>query len=197
MITHLHIASNNKGKQNEFGVILSPHGIALSFPDAAIPEPEETEDTFEKNAILKARYYGNLAGIPALADDSGLEVPALGGMPGVKSARWLKSFPTPQDAWSSMAADLAGKSHAARLICALSLYDPIGKTVVTVQGICNGTLVFPPQGPQRFGFDPIFIMDGQTKTFAELGTVEKNKISPRSKALRTLLDMRPDILYAI
>jgi XTP/dITP diphosphohydrolase len=150
-----------------------------SAADLDLPEPEETEDTFEGNAILKARSAADLSGLPALADDSGLAVDALGGEPGIYSARWAGE---PRDFSKAMekveerlraANATRPEDRRARFVSALALAMP-GGDVETFVGVVEGTLVWPPRGDRGFGYDPIFLPDGQEQTFGEMSVAEKH-----------------------
>jgi XTP/dITP diphosphohydrolase len=184
------IASSNKGKINEFIELFKAFDITIvSATDFSITEPDENGSSFIENAEIKAKYYGEITNLPALADDSGLCVDALDGAPGIFSARWAgpnKDFSIAMHKIQSML-----KQHdvrTARFVCALSLYNPTTKSLETVQGIAEGTISFPARGNNGFGYDPIFIPNGYNETFAELSNVIKQQISHRSKAMVQLIN---------
>lgn len=197
MFDTLVIASHNEGKVREIRELLSPFKMKiLSAGDADIPEPEETGTTFIENAELKARHAAMCSHLPALADDSGLSVPAIGGAPGIYSARWAgpkKDFAT---AFARIQSELGDKNSAAYFICVLSLALPDG-TVHNFEGRIDGKLTFPPRGTFGFGYDPIFIPDGYAITFGEFDPVEKNRISHRARAFEKLsLFIKQGVTYA-
>jgi len=179
------VASHNKGKLREIKDLLAPLGFALkSATELGLPEPEETGLTFEDNAVLKARAAADASGIAALADDSGLSVDALGGQPGIYSARWAGETKDFNAAMVRVGRELtAAKTTdtSAKFICVLALAEPHG-TVETFRGEVHGTLVFPPRGTRGFGYDPIFVADGMDETFGEIEPTLKHSISHRAKA---------------
>lgn len=147
-------------------------------------EVDETEKTFKGNAILKAKTFGEMTGILTLADDSGLEVDALGGRPGVYSARYAPG--TDKDRYEKLLKELEGvpdEKRTARFKCVVAIYDPKTKIVKACQGTCEGKITFSPRGSFGFGYDPVFLNPSLGKTNAELTAEEKNKISHRGKAL--------------
>jgi XTP/dITP diphosphohydrolase len=185
------IASHNKGKLVEIAALLGPYGIdTVSAAALDVPEPEETGTSFAANAELKARFSADLTGLPALADDSGLCVEALGGDPGIFSARWAgesKDF--------GLAMELVEKNLAARgddvgrdahFVCALSLCWPDGH-VVTVEGRVDGHLVWPPRGANGFGYDAMFVPHGHKLSFGEVDPTAKHAMSHRADAFRKLV----------
>ena len=179
------LASHNPGKVAEFRDLLAPFGIAvLSAADLGLAEPEETGTSFAENAVIKACAAAGAAGLPALADDSGLEVAALGGAPGIHSARWADGdFAA---AMRRIERALEGKSdRRARFVAALVLAWPDGHCEV-FEGVVEGTLVFPPRGSRGFGYDPIFVARGGTRTFGEMDPAEKHRISHRARAFAAL-----------
>jgi XTP/dITP diphosphohydrolase len=181
------IASHNKGKVREIAELLGAY--VAHFPSAGelgLPEPEETEATFIGNAELKARAAAIASGLPALADDSGLVVPALGGAPGIYSARWAGPDKDFDFAMRRVQVELGGGDPAAHFVCALALAWPDGHAE-SVEGRINGHLVFPPRGDRGFGYDPIFIMAGRDITFAEMDPVEKHAVSHRADAFAQLV----------
>ncbi len=178
------IATHNPGKLWEMRELLSPYGLeAVSAGDLGLPEPEETGTNFQENAELKALGAAKAAGLPALADDSGLCVDALDGAPGLYSARWAEIAPGgPRDfavAMEKVEAALHDKSatppYRAHFISVISLAWPDG-TVESFEGKVFGTLIFPPRGTLGFGYDPIFLPDGLTRTFGEMMAAEKQAI---------------------
>lgn len=179
------IASHNKGKLREIDALISPFGIkAVSAGDLGVEEPEETEDSFIGNALLKARASCLATGLPALADDSGLEVSALNGAPGIYSARWAGE---PRDFYAAMAeverqlVATRSSDRSARFICVLALVLPDGSEQV-FEGQVRGNLVYPPRGERGFGYDPVFVATGHSQTFAEMEPEAKHAMSHRADA---------------
>lgn len=178
------IASHNKGKIAEIQALVQSVGIkVLSAADLDVSEPEETGDSFTENATLKALHTTEHTGKAALADDSGLVVPAIGGAPGIYSARWAGPTKDFSIAFRRIQNELANQNPAAYFTCVLALSLPDG-TIHTFKGRIDGTLHFPPRGDHGFGYDPIFIPTGYDKTFAEIAAEEKNLISHRAKAFQ-------------
>lgn len=185
------IASHNRGKVAEIADLLTPLGIAIeSAGDLGLPEPVEDGTTFAENAILKAEAAARATGRPALADDSGLVVSALGGAPGIYAARWAetpdgRNFDT---AMARVQAELGDNAdRTARFVCVLALAWPDGH-VETFAGRVDGEIVWPPRGSRGFGYDPIFCASGDNRTFGEIDPAEKHAISHRAIAFRKLLD---------
>jgi XTP/dITP diphosphohydrolase len=181
------IASHNPGKCREIAALLAPWGVEI-VPAAALglAEPEETATTFTGNAELKARAAAAEAGLPALADDSGLAVEALGGAPGIYSARWGGPAKDFRAAMERVERELGGGAdRRAHFVCALALCWPDGQCE-SVEGRVDGTLVWPPRGSRGFGYDPIFVADGHTETFGEMDPDAKHAISHRADAFRKL-----------
>ena len=187
------IATHNAGKAREISELLE--GFVPKFYTAAdlgLPEPDETETTFTGNAELKALAAAQASGKVALADDSGLAVAALAGDPGIYSARWAVQEDGSRDFNAAMRlveeklVEHADKSAA--FICALSLAWPDGH-IETVEGKVEGMLEFPPRGDKGFGYDPIFVPNGYSKTFAEIDPAEKHSISHRADAFERLLKL--------
>lgn len=187
------VATHNAGKLEEFREILRPLGITVtSAKEHDLPEPEETGTTFVENARLKAHAAASATGLPALADDSGLEVAALNGAPGVYTADWAET-PSGRDFIMAME-----KTHAklieagapqpwhARFCCTLVLAWPDGHDEV-VEGYANGQLVWPRRGQEGHGYDPMFQPENETRTFAEMTHAEKNALSHRGAAISALL----------
>ena len=188
------IASHNAGKVREIAALLGPHGIEpVSAGQLGLAEPEETEDSFVGNATLKALAAARASGMPALADDSGLEVAALGGRPGVYTANWAEQPDGTRDWGKAMAkveAELEAigpdASRDAAFICTLALGWPDGH-VDCFTGRAPGRLVWPPRGDRGFGYDPVFVPNGHDVSFAEMDPSEKHAISHRAKAFEQLV----------
>ncbi len=186
------IASHNAGKVREIAELLGPHGMEpVSAGALGLPEPEETGTTFIANAELKALASATASGLPALADDSGLCVSALGGDPGIYSARWAgeaKDFSLAMarihQALEAVGPDAPRDAH---FICALSLAWPDGH-VESFEGRVDGSLVWPPRGEKGFGYDPIFVPQGHAITFAEMDPAAKHAMSHRADAFRQLVE---------
>lgn len=191
--TKLVVASHNPGKVWEINQLIAPYGLdAISAGDLGLAEPEETETTFEGNAKLKALAAAQASGLPALADDSGLEVQCLRGAPGIFSARWAgpgKDFGlamqkvadeiTARNAWTGFGS--AAKGPRANFTSVLCLAWPDGETQMFT-GQVFGRLVWPARGGNGFGYDPMFVADGEEKTFGEMEPKEKYAISHRTRA---------------
>jgi XTP/dITP diphosphohydrolase len=179
------VASHNQGKGREISALLSPLGVeAVSAGALGLPEPEETEATFTGNAALKARAAAEGSGLPALADDSGLEVFALGGAPGVYSARWAgpdKDFRPAMERVRRELREMGATDLSARFVCVLALSRPDG-SVETFEGEARGHIVWPPRGEHGFGYDPIFVPDGHARTFGEMRHEEKLPLTHRARA---------------
>jgi XTP/dITP diphosphohydrolase len=182
------IASHNRGKVREIGDLLRPFAVdVVAAGDLGLSEPEETGETFIANAELKAMAAARDSGLPALADDSGLVVPALDDAPGVLSARWAGPDKDFRLAMRRVEDALAGiADRRAHFACALSLAWPDGHRE-TFEGFVHGRLVFPPRGERGFGYDPIFIANGRHITFGEMEPEEKHRISHRVDAFRKLV----------
>jgi XTP/dITP diphosphohydrolase len=182
------IASHNAGKAREIAALLAPYAVeAVSAGELRLSEPEETGATFLANAELKARAAANASRLPALADDSGLVVPALGGQPGIHSARWAGPA---RDFGAAMARVWRGlppgADRAAHFISALALCWPDGHCEL-FEGHVDGTLVWPPRGSRGFGYDPMFLPAGRDTTFGEMDPAAKDAISHRGDAFRRLV----------
>jgi XTP/dITP diphosphohydrolase len=179
------IASHNPGKLREIAELLEPFGFELKGAGAlGLPEPEETGATFVENAILKARAAADASGFAALADDSGLAVAALGGAPGIHSARWAgpgKDFRSAMACVERELKEKDAKDFSAKFVSVLALAEPKGGTQ-TFEGEVHGHLVFPPRGSKGFGYDPIFVMEGMDKTFGETESSYKHTVSHRARA---------------
>jgi XTP/dITP diphosphohydrolase len=182
------IASHNRGKVGEIAALLRPYAVeVVSAAEAGLAEPEETGDSFVANAELKARAAAATTGTPALADDSGLAVAALGGRPGILSARWggpERDFGAAmRKVWQAMPPEAERDAH---FVCALSLCWPDGHCE-TFEGVVHGSLVWPPRGGNGHGYDPIFVPAGHSLTFGEMDTAAKDEISHRADAFRKLV----------
>jgi XTP/dITP diphosphohydrolase len=182
------IATHNPGKLREFRDLFEPYGIEiLSAGELGVPEPEETGETFEDNAQLKAVISAFATGRVALADDSGLAVEALGGDPGIYSARWAGDSRDFNIAMQRVEDELKAKGaitpveRRAAFVCVLCLANPMG-SVHFFRGEATGTLVWPPRGTKGFGYDPMFVPDGYELTFGEMDPAQKHEISHRAKA---------------
>ena len=187
------VATHNAKKAVELHRVLAAAGVEAdvrgldAFP--AYPEPAETERTFEGNALLKARAAVAATGLLAVADDSGLEVDLLNGMPGVRSARWSGPDATDAGNLELLIRQLTGTEdddRTARFVCAMALVTPDG-TEYLVRGAMPGRLVLEPRGGNGFGYDPIFIADGNAVTNAELTPEQKDAISHRGQAVRAIV----------
>ena len=181
------IASHNAGKVREIGALIAPLGIrVISAAEASVDEPEETGDSFAANATLKSEYSARRTGLSALSDDSGLVIPALGGAPGIYSARWAGPDKNFTAAFDRIRKELGDKPADAYFICALALTIPAMGTHI-FEGRIDGTLTFPPRGEKGFGYDPIFIPEGFRETFAEIDPAVKNALSHRARAFAKFL----------
>ena len=191
--TKIVLASHNKGKLREISELLLPLGIeVVSAGDLGFDEPEETEDSFEGNARIKAHFAAKASGLPALSDDSGLEVDALSGAPGVYTADWAET-PKGRDFPMAMTKvqDLLEKAEAphprtARFVCTLCLAWPDGHDEI-YRGEVSGQLVWPMKGDLGFGFDPVFQPDGEDITFGEMDPAKKHEMSHRAVAFAKMM----------
>jgi XTP/dITP diphosphohydrolase len=185
------IASHNEGKVRELGELFAPYGIdCVSAGSLDLPEPNETGQTFEENALLKARVAAIGAHLIALADDSGLEVEALGGAPGIHSARWggpEKDFNKAMARVHEELEQTGGAYTRANFTCALALAAPNGEAAVFT-GKVFGSIHWPPRGDRGFGYDPIFVPDGYSETFGEMDPERKNELSHRMRAFEQLIE---------
>ena len=192
------IATHNAGKLKEIGALLAPYGIdCISAGALGLPEPAETGTTFVANALIKARAAAEASGLPALADDSGLSVAALDGRPGVYTADWAERQwfeGEPGRDWYMAMGKVEGQLQAkgpdaprdAWFSCVLALAWPDGEQAV-YEGRVNGTLTWPPRGTLGFGYDPVFVLNGETRTFAEMDPAEKHTRSHRADAFAKLV----------
>jgi XTP/dITP diphosphohydrolase len=189
------MATRNPGKLREMGELLGDLGVRLlslaDFP--GIPEIPEEGATFADNALAKAKAVARLTGLPALADDSGLEVAALSGRPGVYSARYAQDRtagrpPTDEDNWTKLLDELKGvpdKERTARFVCEIALVFPDGR-LITSRGELSGLIALTPRGTKGFGYDPVFWVPGCQATVAQLEAAVKNRISHRGEAVKKL-----------
>ncbi len=190
MTQSLVLASNNAGKLAEFAQLLAPLGFAIkSQRELDIPEADEPFGTFVENALAKARHASKLSGLPALADDSGICVPALGGVPGVQSARYAGEPRSDAANNAKLVRDIAAHADkSAYYYCVLVMVrhadDP---QPIIADGVWHGSLIEQPRGQGGFGYDPHFFLPSLGKTAAELSAQEKNSLSHRGQALRALI----------
>jgi XTP/dITP diphosphohydrolase len=183
------VATHNPGKLKEMRELLMPFGIdALSAGELGLPEPAENGTTFQENARIKARAAATASGFPAFADDSGLTVDALGGAPGIYSARWAgpekdfrRAMQAVEDKLRERGAHARGQRNA-QFVCALCLAWPDGH-LEEFDAAVHGTLVWPPRGDKGFGYDPMFLPDGHALTFGEMTNTEKHGLPPAGKGL--------------
>lgn len=197
----VYLATANENKLKEINVLLEKEkieGVTFELIPTGIPEPEETGDTFEKNAYIKAKYYAKILKAPCLADDSGLEVSRLDGMPGVHSKRWVgKENPTVQELCDHLRDELTKKGYEssyARYVCAMNLFIPSEASIYLIStGYLEGFIKKKMKGTHGFGYDPIFYIDENT-TVAELSEEQKNEISHRGKALRIIIAKLKELL---
>ncbi|MDP2620148.1 MAG: RdgB/HAM1 family non-canonical purine NTP pyrophosphatase [Hyphomicrobiales bacterium] len=188
------VASHNQGKVREMRDLLAPFAVeTIAADDLSLAEPTEAGDTFAANARLKAMAAAKESGLPAVADDSGLVVDALGGAPGIYSARWAGPKRDFSKAMEGVELELraqaaSGKtSRRARFVCALCLAWPDGHAEA-FEGEVEGALIWPPRGDKGFGYDPMFVADGQTETFGEMEPARKHAMSHRARAFKKLID---------
>jgi XTP/dITP diphosphohydrolase len=182
------VATHNPGKARELAQILENRFQLVAAGELGLPEPEETEQTFVGNALLKARAAADACGLIALADDSGISVAALEGQPGVYSARWAgpgKDFTVAMKKVEDRIEESGSRDLAAWFTSALAVAWPNGPAVV-VEGRIDGTLTFPPRGDRGFGYDPIFIPEGFSETFGEMDPAAKDRMSHRARAFEKL-----------
>lgn len=187
------LATGNRGKYEEFRAML-PGALAdrlLFAPEVGSLVVEETGDTYAVNAMLKARAWAQASGLPSLADDSGLEVAALGGAPGVRSARIVEGTDEDRNRW--LLSCMEGRQdRGARFVAALALSVP-GEWTLVCEGDCPGRIAEFPTGSGGFGYDPLFLPDGGDGSFADLPLNVKNAISHRAAALRALLGILAEV----
>ena len=182
-------ATHNKGKVSELTDLFAPLGFeVVSAIELDLPEPEETEATFAGHAILKARAAAEATGAPALSDDSGLSVTALGGAPGIYSARWAgepRDFGKAMEKVQRELDDIGATDRSAKFVCALAIVWPDGHAEV-FEGEVHGELTWPPRGDKGFGYDPVFVADGESITFGEMEPALKHAMSHRARAVEKL-----------
>jgi XTP/dITP diphosphohydrolase len=183
------IATHNSGKLVEMRDLLAPFGLqAVSAAELSLPEPEETGVSFAENAAIKARAASEATGLPAFADDSGICIEALGGEPGLYSARWAGPEKDFDRAMRHIGELLQAKGAVAPdqrkawFVSALTVAWPDGH-LAEVEGRVDGTLVWPPRGPAGFGYDPMFLPEGETRTFGEMSREEKHGLPPLGRGL--------------
>lgn len=182
------VATHNAGKARELAEILDGRFELVTAGELGLSEPEETEQTFVGNALLKARAAAEASGLIAIADDSGLSVTALDGQPGIYSARWAgpeKDFGLAMRKVEARLEEADGDDVSAWFTCALAVAWPGGPAVV-VEGRVDGTLTFPPRGTRGFGYDPIFTPEGHKQTFGEMDPAAKDAMSHRARAFAKL-----------
>ena len=180
------LGTRNHGKLREITSILDGSGWSFSSLQEFdhVGSAEENGITYSENAIAKAQFYATATGLVALADDSGLEVAALNGAPGVYSARYAGEHASDADRRALLLSELSKTDdRRARFVCVVAIADPAGTVLNISEGICSGTIPFASRGTGGFGYDPLFIPNGHTQTFAELPEVVKNRISHRALAL--------------
>ncbi len=181
------IASHNPGKVEEIAALLAPFAVeTVAAGRLGLPEPEETGESFEANAALKALAAAEASGLPALADDSGLVVPALGGAPGIYSARWAGPAKDFSMAMARVERELGDRERSALFVAVLGLAWP-DRHLEIFRGEVRGRLVWPPRGERGFGYDPMFLPDGGSLTFGEIDPAEKHRISHRARAFAKLV----------
>ena len=183
------LASHNPGKASEMSALLAPHGLTvLSAASLGLAEPAETGATFAENAILKGVAAASASGLPALADDSGIAVTALGGRPGIHTARWAgpgREFAVAMGRVEEELARLGATDRSATFVSVLCLAWPDGRHE-TFEGRTDGILVWPPRGGHGFGYDPVFQPQGAEKTFGEMTPAEKDVLNHRTRAFAKL-----------
>jgi XTP/dITP diphosphohydrolase len=184
------IATTNSGKQREYRVLLAGVPAEIVFPNdlGILLEVEEDGTTFHENAAKKARALAQASGLPALADDSGLEVDALGGEPGVRSARYAGPGADDPKRRAFLLEKLRGvpAPRTARFVCVIAIASPAGE-VAYAEGECRGEITFTERGTNGFGYDPVFQVEGKPETMAEIPAGEKNRISHRARAARAAI----------
>jgi XTP/dITP diphosphohydrolase len=189
MVHIIVLATRNSGKVKEFRQLLQDFPVEIKNLNdfGPIPEVEEDGATFDDNAYKKASFTAKVLGLPAIADDSGLVVEALGGAPGVKSARYAGENAADRDNIAKLLREMAGKEdRRAAFECVISIAVPSGPAL-TYEGRCEGKITTEPRGTSGFGYDPVFYYPEYGKTFAEISGAEKNRVSHRGKALREVV----------
>jgi|SRR6478672_4884477 len=189
------IATHNAGKARELAELFAIVGVeTVSAAELGIDEPEETGKSFAENATLKAEAAAKSSGLPAVADDSGLEVSALGGAPGIHSARWggpHKDFALAMERVNRELKASGSNDRTAKFVCVLAYARPNAETIAT-RGAIVGTLTWPPRGTRGFGYDPIFVPQGYDQTFGEMEPSLKDSISHRARAFEKLMQAAYD-----
>ncbi len=184
------IATHNMGKAKELAELFASVGVETVLAgELGLAEPEETGESFADNATIKAEAAAKASRLPAVADDSGLEVAALGGAPGVNSARWGgpdKDFGLAMERVQRELAASGSDDRRARFVCALAYARPNAETIVA-RGVITGTLTWPPRGTRGFGYDPMFVPEDYSETFGEMDPDRKNFISHRMRAFDLLI----------
>jgi XTP/dITP diphosphohydrolase len=191
------IATTNPGKQREYRALLREAPAGIVFPDALgiALDVEEDGATFRENAAKKALALSRESGLPTLADDSGLEVDALGGLPGVRSARWAGPDADDPKRRAFLLEKLRGvpAPRKARFLCVIAIVPPGGEPVYA-EGECRGEITFSERGSNGFGYDPLFQLEDRPETMAELSPEEKNEISHRARAARAAVPILKQVL---
>jgi XTP/dITP diphosphohydrolase len=189
------IATHNAGKARELAELFAIVGVeTVSAAELGFDEPEETGKSFAENATLKAEAAAKSSGLPAVADDSGLEVSALGGAPGIHSARWggpHKDFALAMERVNRELEASGSNDRTAKFVCVLAYARPNAETIAT-RGAIVGTLTWPPRGTRGFGYDPIFVPQGYDQTFGEMEPSLKDSISHRARAFEKLMQAAYD-----
>lgn len=188
------LASHNKGKLREINALLEPFGkTCVSMADLGLGEPEETEDTFAGNARIKAHFAAKASGLPALSDDSGICVDGLNGAPGVYTADWAETdagrdfVMAMTKVWSMLEDKAAPKPRTAQFRCTLCIAWPDGHDEI-FEGVAAGHVTWPMRGTKGFGFDPMFVPEGHSVTFAEMEPEQKQPLTHRADAFRKLVN---------
>lgn len=181
------LATSNPHKVEEINAITKDLGVEFILPPDGF-DPIEDAETFEENALLKAKEANKLTNMPSLADDSGLCVEALSGGPGIYSARYADSPKARIEKLLKELSDLPLDKRGAKFVCAMVLLDKNGEELISTRGECHGKIGFEPKGENGFGYDPVFIVDDTNLTMSELSEEEKNKISHRALALKNVTD---------
>ena len=200
MAFKLLIATNNSGKVEEYRRLLGCLPVELTTPsnEGVTEEPEESGDTFEENALIKARFYSEATGLPALADDSGIEVDALNGEPGVRSARYGGLKGNDDDRNKLLLSNLSNvpwEKRTARFVCVVATVWP-GAGEETFQGACQGYVAFEPSGQKGFGYDPLFYYPSFGKTFGQADAEAKDSVSHRGIAARKAAQRLEEVIGA-
>jgi len=196
MVKVIILATRNAGKMKEFQELLQNFPVEIKNLNdfGPIPEVEEDGKTFDDNAYKKASFTAKVLGLPAIADDSGLVVEALGGAPGVKSARYAGANASDKENIAKLLREMEGKTdRRAAFECVISIAVPSGPAL-TYEGRCVGEITTEPRGESGFGYDPVFYSPEYGKTFAELSSQEKNRVSHRGKALKEVAAEFPKVL---